>query len=88
MSKHTRTAEALARREQRRATAKLLYDTAFIDRERAEFVCLLDEQQITRHLEIQFGHSETEFTLHEKGEVIHDNKGRGTLQQVDKDSVI
>jgi hypothetical protein len=77
---HKRSAEALVRREQRRVATKFLYDSSFIDRERAEFVCLVDKQQIADLLEAQFGYSETEFTQHERGEIIIDGKGKGSLQ--------
>ena len=84
VSRHTRSAEALARREERYRqkvlASRFIFDNCFIDRERAEQVCLVTREQIADHLEAQFGHSETEFTEHEKGEVISDSKGKGSFQ--------
>jgi len=80
MAAHKRSPEALARREQRRVANKFIFDSSFMDRERAEFVCLVDKQQIADHLEGLFGHSETEFTQRERGEVIVDSKGKGSMQ--------
>jgi hypothetical protein len=80
VSRHRRSVEALARREQRREAHRFLFDSGRLDRTRAEFVCLVDKQQIADHLESVFGHSETEFTQHERGEIIVDSKGKGSMQ--------
>ena len=84
MSRHTRSAEALARREERYRqkvlASRFIFDNCFIDRERAEHVCLVSKEQIADHLEGLFGHSETEFTQRERGEVIVDSKGKGSMQ--------
>ncbi|MCJ7431097.1 hypothetical protein MUO83_07820 [Candidatus Bathyarchaeota archaeon] len=77
---HKRSVEAQARREQRREARKFLFDSGRMDRTRAEFYCLVSKEQIADHLESVFGHSETEFTEHEKGEIISDSKGKGSCQ--------
>ena len=80
MAHHKRSPEALARREQKRAAAKFLFDSGRMDRERAEFYCLVSKEQIADHLEAQFGYSVTEFTDHERGEILSDKKGQGSMQ--------
>lgn len=84
MSKHRRSAEAQVRREERRVqrvlAARFVFDNCFLDRERAEQVCLVTREQIADHLEVCLGCSVTEYTEHEKGEIITDSKGRGSFQ--------
>lgn len=65
---------------QRVLAARFVFDNCFVDRERAEQVCLVTREQIADHLEARLGCSVTEYTLHEKGEVITDSKGRGSFQ--------
>ena len=84
MSRHTRSAEALARREERYRqkvlASRFIFDNCFIDRERAEHVCLVSKEQIADHLEGLCGHSQTEFTSHERGEILTNAKGTGSFQ--------
>jgi hypothetical protein len=85
VSRHTRSVEALARREERYKqkvlASKFVFDNCFRDRERAEQICLVTKEQIADHLEGLCGHSETEYTQHERGEVVTDSKGFGSFQK-------
>jgi hypothetical protein len=84
VSRHRRSVEARVRREERRVqrvlAARFVFDNCFLDRERAEQVCLVTQEQIADHLQGVCGHSETEFTSHEKGEVLTNSKGTGSMQ--------
>lgn len=66
---------------QRRAARRYVLETAYRDKRMAESICMVKAMDILSHLQQQFkgiGIASTDF---ESGEVLTDNRGRGSLQQ-------
>ena len=84
---HKRSLEAEQRRNQRslekQEAKKLVLKSAFLDRERGETVNLLSSAQVnTLLLETFQGSLLTVDSRYEKGEVLTDSRGSGSLQRV------
>ena len=76
---HRRSIEA----RQRRDIYRYLATTGFPDHEQGEFVCRIDTNQLISHLQLTY--PEVDMSLvhsFEKGEILSDSRGRGTLQNV------
>lgn len=79
---HKRSPEALQRGLERKEAKILVMKNAFMDREKGEMVNLLSGEQINGLLLETFGSLLTVDSRYEKGEVLTDNRARGSLQQI------
>ena len=69
----------------KKAAYHYLLTTSYRDRQLAETVCRIDTSAIISHVQQQFPHEPVEMSIVqdlEKGEVLVDSRGRGTLQTV------
>jgi hypothetical protein len=79
---HKRSPEALQRRLERKEAKILVMKNAFMDREKSEMVNLLSGKQINGLLLETFGSLQTVDSGYEKGEVLTNSRGSGSLQRV------
>lgn len=66
--------------EQRRFVKRLVANTARNDRVRGEAVCILDKGQIVDALKQSFSSVIVGTACFEKGEIVVDSRGKGSLQ--------
>jgi len=69
--------------EQRRFVKHLVLESSRRDTVKAEMVCLLDNPQAVRAVEEKFGSAIVGAASFEKGEVVVDSRGKGSLQLPD-----
>jgi hypothetical protein len=81
---HMRSPEGELRRQQKSEAKHIVHQYAYADGIRAERVNLLTPAEIIARLQITYPEILISVTQYEKGEVLVDSKGKGTLQQQEK----
>lgn len=82
MSKHTRSLEAVERRLQRREARRIVQRSAFQDRQMSETINKLTPEQLASELALVFpdGITYNFVARYERGEILADSRGRGSIQ--------
>lgn len=77
---HQRSKQAEERRLQRRNVRRFVLRYSFRDRERAETICVFNQDDVMTRVSINF----PDLADVEKGEVLVDSRGWGSFQRVTK----